>query len=95
MIRENVKEFLKVALVLEENEITEEAIDNADKLLKELSDREERVIRIRYGLDDGKKRSLEEVAKEFGVTREMIRQTEAKAIKKLRHPTRRKMLQSN
>ena len=61
-------------------------------ILKDLSDREERVIRLRYGLDDNHPRTLEEVGKEFGVTRERIRQIEAKAIKKLRHPTRSKLL---
>ena len=62
------------------------------QVLKELSDREERVIRLRYGLDDNRPRTLEEVGREFGVTRERIRQIEAKAIKKLRHPTRSKRL---
>ncbi len=57
-----------------------------------LTDREEKVIRLRYGLDDGHPRTLEEVGKDFGVTRERIRQIEAKAIRKLRHPTRAKML---
>ncbi|MCR5185383.1 MAG: RNA polymerase sigma factor RpoD [Bacilli bacterium] len=61
-------------------------------VLKELSDREERVIRLRYGLDDNRPRTLEEVGREFNVTRERIRQIEAKAIKKLRHPTRSKRL---
>ena len=61
-------------------------------ILKDLSDREERVIRLRYGLDDNRPRTLEEVGREFGVTRERIRQIEAKAIKKLRHPTRSKKL---
>ncbi|MBR0294987.1 MAG: RNA polymerase sigma factor RpoD, partial [Bacilli bacterium] len=61
-------------------------------ILKDLSDREERVIRLRYGLDDNRPRTLEEVGKEFNVTRERIRQIEAKAIKKLRHPTRSKRL---
>ena len=58
MIKENIKEFLKDACLLEENEITDEVIGNNNKLLKELSDREERIIRLRYGLDDGKKRTL-------------------------------------
>ena len=61
-------------------------------ILKDLPDREERVIRLRYGLDDNRPRTLEEVGKEFNVTRERIRQIEAKAIKKLRHPTRSKRL---
>ena len=61
-------------------------------ILKDLSEREERVIRLRYGLDDNRPRTLEEVGKEFNVTRERIRQIEAKAIRKLRHPTRSKRL---
>ncbi len=66
--------------------------DKLNDVLGELTDREERVIRLRYGLDDGRNHTLEEVGKEFGVTRERIRQIEAKAIKKLRHPTRSKQL---
>lgn len=66
--------------------------DRISEVLSELTDREERVIRLRYGLDDGKTHTLEEVGKEFGVTRERIRQIEAKAIKKLRHPSRAKLL---
>ena len=61
-------------------------------VLEELTPREEKVIRLRYGLDDNRPRTLEEVGKEFNVTRERIRQIEAKAIKKLRHPTRIKRL---
>ena len=64
-----------------------------NKALSELSSREEQVIRLRYGLDDGKARTLEEVGKEFHVTRERIRQIEAKAIRKLRHPNRRRLLE--
>lgn len=66
--------------------------EELEGILKDLNDREERVIRLRYGLDDNRPRTLEEVGKEFGVTRERIRQIEAKAIKKLRHPTRSKKL---
>ena len=62
------------------------------EVMGDLTDREERVLRLRYGLDDNKPRTLEEVGKEFGVTRERIRQIEAKAIRKLRHPTRQKKL---
>ena len=61
-------------------------------VLSELSDREEQVIRLRYGLNDKKPKTLEEVGKIFGVTRERIRQIEAKAIKKLKHHKRSKRL---
>ena len=54
--------------------------------LSELSDREKEVVRLRFGLDDGQARTLEEVGKEFGVTRERIRQIEAKTLAKLRNP---------
>ena len=63
-----------------------------DEVLDTLSPREKRVLQLRFGLDDGKQRTLEEVGKEFGVTRERIRQIEAKAIRKLKHPTRAKKL---
>jgi len=59
-----------------------------DKVLETLTDREEKVLRMRFGLLDGKTRTLEEVGKEFGVTRERIRQTESKALRKLRHPSK-------
>lgn len=61
-------------------------------ILDTLTPREEKVLRLRYGLDDGHPRTLEEVGKEFGVTRERIRQIEAKALRKLRHPSRSKRL---
>ncbi len=61
-------------------------------VLDTLTPREEKVLRLRYGIDDGKPRTLEEVGKEFNVTRERIRQIEAKAIRKLRHPSRSKKL---
>jgi RNA polymerase primary sigma factor len=60
--------------------------------LSELSDREKEVVRLRFGLDDGQARTLEEVGKEFGVTRERIRQIEAKTLAKLRNPNRSQKL---
>jgi len=66
-----------------------EAIEEA---LEELNDREREVVRLRFGLDDGQVRTLEEVGKEFGVTRERIRQIESKTLAKLRHPTRSQRL---
>ena len=62
------------------------------EVLDTLTDREQKVLRLRFGLDDGHQRTLEEVGKEFNVTRERIRQIEAKALRKLRHPSRSKKL---
>ena len=61
-------------------------------VLDTLSSREKNVLKLRFGLDDGRARTLEEVGKEFNVTRERIRQIEAKALRKLRHPSRSKKL---
>ncbi|MDQ0299736.1 RNA polymerase primary sigma factor [Salibacterium salarium] len=85
---------------IEDQEATAPSDAAAYELLKEqledvldtLTDREENVLRLRFGLDDGRTRTLEEVGKVFGVTRERIRQIEAKALRKLRHPSRSKRL---
>lgn len=66
--------------------------DQISELLDTLTEREKRVLILRFGLEDGRNRTLEEVGKEFDVTRERIRQIEAKALRKLRHPSRAKML---
>ena len=85
---------------IEDSEAQSPSDHAAYELLKEqlgdvldtLTDREENVLRLRFGLDDGRTRTLEEVGKVFGVTRERIRQIEAKALRKLRHPSRSKRL---
>ena len=64
-------------------------------VLDTLTPREEKVLRLRFGLDDGRARTLEEVGKEFNVTRERIRQIEAKALRKLRHPSRLRKLKDS
>ena len=66
--------------------------DEIAEVLLTLTEREEKVIRLRFGLDDGKSKTLEEVGQIFGVTRERIRQIEAKALRKLRHPSRSRKL---
>ncbi len=84
-----------------EDEVIENPVDyttrivlreQLDEVLDTLTDREENVLRLRFGLDDGKMRTLEDVGKVFNVTRERIRQIEAKALRKLRQPSRSKPL---
>ncbi|MEO8541685.1 MAG: sigma-70 family RNA polymerase sigma factor, partial [bacterium] len=66
--------------------------EQVEDVLASLTSRERRVLQLRFGLEDGRSRTLEEVGREFGVTRERIRQIEAKALRKLRHPSRSKKL---
>jgi RNA polymerase primary sigma factor len=66
--------------------------EQIDEVLSTLTPREQRVLRLRFGLEDGRSRTLEEVGREFNVTRERIRQIEAKALRKLRHPSRSRRL---
>jgi RNA polymerase primary sigma factor len=68
--------------------------EKLDEVLKSLTEREEKVLRLRFGLGDGYPRTLEEVGSVFNVTRERVRQIEAKALRKMRHPTRAKELKS-
>ena len=68
--------------------------EKIDEVLTDLSDQEQQVLRMRFGLDDDTPKTLEEIGKVFGVTRERIRQIEAKAIRKLRHPSRLKLLKN-
>jgi RNA polymerase primary sigma factor len=66
--------------------------EQIDEVLSSLTHREQRVLVLRFGLEDGRSRTLEEVGQEFNVTRERIRQIEAKALRKLRHPSRSRKL---
>ena len=66
--------------------------EQLDEVLDTLTEREQKVLRLRFGMNDGRARTLEEVGKEFDVTRERIRQIEAKALRKLRHPSRSRKL---
>ena len=66
--------------------------EQVEEVLNTLTDRERRVLELRFGLLDGRSRTLEEVGRDFGVTRERIRQIEAKALRKLRHPSRSRKL---
>lgn len=90
----NLSEFIEDKKTLSPNDYTNNQLlkDELDRALLELTDREEKVLRLRFGLDDGHKRTLEEVGKELHVTRERIRQIEAKALYKLKKPAMAKRL---
>lgn len=87
-------DFIKDDTIMGPEEAASYAVlqDQIAKLLDTLTDREQRVLILRFGLKDGRSRTLEEVGREFNVTRERIRQIEAKALRKLRHPSRARML---
>lgn len=87
-------DFIKDERVMGPEEAASYAVlqDQIASLLDTLTDRERRVLMLRFGLKDGKSRTLEEVGREFNVTRERIRQIEAKALRKLRHPSRARMI---
>lgn len=97
-VGEEKETFLK-DLIPDEKKTPEELASNSvlklqiQEFLKELTPREAKVLTLRFGLEDGRARTLEEVGKKFGVTRERIRQIEAKALRKLRQPSRRKKLE--
>lgn len=88
-------DFVEAQKMLTPYELTNRSLlrEQLDSVLGSLSSREEKVLRYRYGLDDGSPKTLEEVGKIFKVTRERIRQIEVKALRKLRHPSRRKKLE--
>ena len=88
-IRAEIEDLLKGARIFEKP--TFGSMQLAEEL-KTLTEREEKVLKLRFGLEDGRGRTLEEVGKLFDVTRERIRQIEAKALRKLRHPSRSKKL---
>ena len=87
IVKNNKIEFLENVLHIESP--TDEMIERLPKLLHKLSDKERIVISFRYGFYDGRKRTLQEIGRQYNVTRERIRQIIVKAIKRMRHPTRK------
>ena len=85
-------DFIPTEYNLEEEAINSFLGGALNDLLSTLSPREEKILRLRFGLDDGIARTLEEIGKEYNITRERVRQIEAKSLRKLRHPSRSKKL---
>lgn len=92
---DNFNELLYYTSITREKKETEVLADQIDYALSTLTPREQRVLQLRYGLEDGRSRTLAEVGKEFKVTRERIRQIEAKSLRKLRHPSRSRKLRDH
>ena len=94
--RQDLTRWLHDGDIVEDHQDCLEFSTRQEKQLMEvlgtLTEREQKVLRLRFGLDDGRPRTLEEVGKQFHVTRERIRQIEAKALRKLRHPSRSRKL---
>ena len=92
----HLADFIEDTAVISPMEMTiRQALkESTERVLKTLSPREEKVLRMRFGLDDGAERTLEEVGHSFDVTRERIRQIESKALRKLRHPSRSRRLKA-
>ena len=84
----NLTEEQVSAIIDEHTSVTSALKEQINQVLATLTEREEMVLRLRFGLIDGRSRTLEEVGQQFNVTRERIRQIEAKALRKLRHPNR-------
>ena len=87
-------DFIQDEMVLSPDEVASAELlkEQVRDVLDSLTPRERKVLELRFGLEDGRSRTLEEVGKDFGVTRERIRQIEAKALRKLKHPTRARKL---
>lgn len=86
------EEFITEMEEVEKEIDIHKAAEALDQVMDTLAPREKEILRLRYGLTDGKEYTLEEVSQKFGVTRERIRQIEAKALRKLRHPVRGRIL---